>query len=257
MMHPFSSLRWRSRQSLVYVGFVLWLMLLGSTIYLFMMFAFGPHNQPQNVRLELPPRVNNPPPNKQIDVVHDLSRHESAETFINLLQHERAKAVTINNDPNHKRIVDNNQAILIVGGTDGSGTRKIVQVLEYLGTNMVVDDMGTYDIHAEIVKGWPKIVTPVIEITKSLHYDINDIPGTVRNNTTKSLHILLKETEDKIANKSLPVPENISAKKYSLVSKPQFLWRCSHFGSTSSPRSNSYILSAMVAILHFQKTLDR
>ncbi len=218
-----ASPRWCSKQNLIFLGLALWLLLLGSTIYLFKMFAFGPHNQHKNVRPALPTRVKpqqygpaksqqnvsaKPQSNEQIDVMN-IKR---AETNINLLLHERAKAVTTDDDPNYKRVVDKDQAVLIVGGTDGSGTRKVVQVLEYLGTNMVVDDMGTYDIHAEIVKGWPKIVTPVLDITKSLHYDIYDIPDAVRHSTIESLQILLEETEGKITNKTLPIPKYISAK---------------------------------------------
>ena len=44
---------------------------------------------------------------------------------------------------------------LAVGGSDGSGTRSVVALLEDLGVNMVVDDRGTNDVHADEMGGWP------------------------------------------------------------------------------------------------------
>lgn len=66
---------------------------------------------------------------------------------------------------------NDSQAVLVVGGTDGSGTRRVVQVLTELGVTMVSEDPETYDIHADIIGGWPPIVKPVISATKSLLYD--------------------------------------------------------------------------------------
>ena len=50
---------------------------------------------------------------------------------------------------------------LMVGGSDGSGTRSVVALLEKLGVNMVVDDRGTNDVHADEMGGWPPVVSPV------------------------------------------------------------------------------------------------
>lgn len=57
-------------------------------------------------------------------------------------------------------------SILAVGGTDGSGTRRVVWLLTMLGVTMVSEDQQTYDIHADVVGGWPKIVSPVVKVHK-------------------------------------------------------------------------------------------
>ena len=49
---------------------------------------------------------------------------------------------------------------------DGSGTRRVVQILTQLGVTMVSEDPETYDIHGDIVGGWPHVVTPVLEVEK-------------------------------------------------------------------------------------------
>lgn len=52
--------------------------------------------------------------------------------------------------------------LLMVGGTDGSGTRSVVDLLENLGVMMAVDDEGTMDVHGEEMQGgWPPIVKKV------------------------------------------------------------------------------------------------
>lgn len=59
------------------------------------------------------------------------------------------------------------KSMLIVGGSDGSGTRAVVEVLRGLGTMVVSDDPETFDVHAaEIVNslsgrtstGWPSLI---------------------------------------------------------------------------------------------------
>ena len=47
---------------------------------------------------------------------------------------------------------------------DGSGTRRVVQILSQLGVLMVSEDPETYDIHADIVGGWPRVVLPVLSV---------------------------------------------------------------------------------------------
>lgn len=68
---------------------------------------------------------------------------------------------------------------LIVGGSDGSGTRAFVQVLEQLGVPMLVEDRGTMDVHArEIMNGagWPALVSKVLNATRSATYDLEGLP---------------------------------------------------------------------------------
>ena len=52
--------------------------------------------------------------------------------------------------------------VLLVGGSDGSGTRSFVDLLLSLGVAMSVDDAGTMDVHGwEMEGGWPPIVKQV------------------------------------------------------------------------------------------------
>lgn len=67
-------------------------------------------------------------------------------------QHVFPPPVTLTTTNNFSRT----PAVLIVGGTDGSGTRRVVQILTELGVKMVSEDPETYDIHADLVGGWPK-----------------------------------------------------------------------------------------------------
>ena len=85
------------------------------------------------------------------------------------------------------------KAVLLVGGTDGSGTRRVVQILSQLGTPMVSEDPETYDIHADIVEGWPKVVKPVITASKSLHYDPSQLPDPLRTHTQQAISSILSK----------------------------------------------------------------
>jgi hypothetical protein len=53
---------------------------------------------------------------------------------------------------------------MVIGGTDGSGTRRVVQLLTKLGVSIVSEDPETYDLHADLVGGWPSVVTPVLTV---------------------------------------------------------------------------------------------
>jgi hypothetical protein len=82
---------------------------------------------------------------------------------------------------------------LVVGGTDGSGTRRVVEVLTQLGVPMVSEDPETYDIHADIVGGWPKIVDPVIAESHGLMYDPSTLSASVRKETTTRITRVLEQ----------------------------------------------------------------
>ncbi len=75
--------------------------------------------------------------------------------------------------------------ILVVGGTDGSGTRAFVDTLKSLGVLIVADDPHTFDIHASIMfkkLGWPQLILTVLEATKgSLDYQWSSLPGNTRS----------------------------------------------------------------------------
>eukprot|EP00607_Mallomonas_marina_P001239 CAMPEP_0182435936 /NCGR_PEP_ID=MMETSP1167-20130531/78503_1 /TAXON_ID=2988 /ORGANISM="Mallomonas Sp, Strain CCMP3275" /LENGTH=574 /DNA_ID=CAMNT_0024627517 /DNA_START=105 /DNA_END=1826 /DNA_ORIENTATION=+ len=88
------------------------------------------------------------------------------------------------------------ESVLVVGGTDGSGTRRVVQVLTLLGVRMVSEDPQTYDIHADIAGGWPNIVTPVLQTTHKLLYSAASMPTDVANNTVRKLRQLVRKARE-------------------------------------------------------------
>ena len=114
------------------------------------------------------------------------------------------------------------QSVLVVGGTDGSGTRRVVQILTQLGVTMVSEDPETYDIHADAVGGWPPVVGPIIEQTKTLAYDPSMLPQPLQAKMKDALGKLLEIAEgDSVKPTSyvlakggaLPRPKGISVSR--------------------------------------------
>ena len=63
--------------------------------------------------------------------------------------------------------------ILVIGGTDGSGTRAFVDTIKDLGAVIVADDPVTFDVHAAELfrkQGWPAFVNTVLKETHSANY---------------------------------------------------------------------------------------
>ena len=75
------------------------------------------------------------------------------------------------------------RAMLVVCGTDGSGTRKVVQTLADMGVLVVSEDPETYDIHGDLMGGWPVVVKPVIQNVKTLNYWPEDAAGENNRNS--------------------------------------------------------------------------
>lgn len=110
---------------------------------------------------------------------------------------------------------------MIVGGTDGSGTRRVVQILTELGVKMVSEDPETYDIHADLVGGWPKIVSPVLSVTHGVNYQPTALAQRVHDHISQEVRRLLHQVEldstkppsNKLAvGGVLPKPPHIQAK---------------------------------------------
>lgn len=87
-------------------------------------------------------------------------------------------------------------SVLVVGGTDGSGTRRVVQLLTMLGARFVSEDPETFDIHADVVGGWPAIVSPVLDHTHSVIYDPTAFPESLRNAITTKISNMLNKAKD-------------------------------------------------------------
>ena len=78
-----------------------------------------------------------------------------------------------------------NLPLLVIGGSDGSGTRAVVDPLQqHLGVIAVSDDARTFDVEAtELMQGqgWPGVVNMVLNETHSARYDYDDLSSSARN----------------------------------------------------------------------------
>jgi hypothetical protein len=95
-------------------------------------------------------------------------------------------------------------AILILGGSDGSGTRSFVQHLIQLGIPMIYDDEITMDVHGRSMSegdGWPQIVRMVLDSVHSANYNVSSLPDTVKEIALFHLNNLKKELTRKFENR--------------------------------------------------------
>jgi hypothetical protein len=124
-----------------------------------------------------------------------------------------------NNDP---------PAILIIGGTDGSGTRAFCSALKNLGVDMVVDDIHTMDVEASQLfekRGWPGLVKFVLNETQgSAAYTWDDLSPkaqTVLQHEVKSFgkHLNLAHQNMKHKNKKVKGLEAAFADRISFAIK--------------------------------------
>jgi hypothetical protein len=87
-------------------------------------------------------------------------------------------------------------AILILGGSDGSGTRSFVQHLIQLGIPMIYDDEITMDVNGRSMAdgdGWPQIVRMVLDSVHSANYNGSSLPDNVKEIALFHLTKLKKE----------------------------------------------------------------
>eukprot|EP00903_Cladosiphon_okamuranus_P010033 g9515.t1 len=107
---------------------------------------------------------------------------------------------------------------LIVGGTDGSGTRGVVALLQRLKVPMVVEDKGTMDVHGSpyMVKGgWPVVVRPVIEWARGAGYEPKDAPEQLRRKTFEALRNLRAQMQESSRRLRSPSKGEAKAKRVS------------------------------------------
>ncbi len=86
--------------------------------------------------------------------------------------------------------------LLIIGGSDGSGTRAFVDVLGHLHVPMLVDDKATLDIHAPCFyhgDGWPHIVNRVMNETHSARYEFSDLSQSLQDELHEQMRICFRE----------------------------------------------------------------
>ena len=81
--------------------------------------------------------------------------------------------------------------ILIVGGSDGSGTRAFVDMLGRLGVPILVDDPETLDIHAKVLyhgQGWPPLANRVLNATHSANYKFRELPTDLQTEVLEQMN---------------------------------------------------------------------
>lgn len=85
--------------------------------------------------------------------------------------------------------------VLVIGGTDGSGTRAFVDTIKSLGVPILGDDPHTFDIHASCMfakKGWPGLINTVLEATHSADYEWEDLSPTTQVIVEREFRRLLR-----------------------------------------------------------------
>ena len=90
--------------------------------------------------------------------------------------------------------------ILLVGGSDGSGTRGVVDVLmNELYVDFIVEDRTTLDVHGQQMfsgEGWPKLVTTTLQATNgSLLYDYKTLPSETKTVINDNVHKLIQSLQ--------------------------------------------------------------
>lgn len=87
---------------------------------------------------------------------------------------------------------------LIIGGSDGSGTRAFAKTMLQLGVPMRVDDKDTLDVHGAVMydgQGWPPLAKSILNVTHSANYELSDLPQTTKESVTHEMQ-LLKDSFD-------------------------------------------------------------
>ena len=99
-----------------------------------------------------------------------------------------------------------NLPVLVVGGTDGSGTRAVTAMLQTMGVPVVSDDPVTLDVHAAEIfcgQGWPALVELVLSYTNNHdgsccgNYEWGDLPQEVQELLEREITTLLDTWETK------------------------------------------------------------
>ena len=113
--------------------------------------------------------------------------------------------------------------LVVVGGTDGSGTRGAVALLERLGLPMVYDDLGSFDVHAAEIGGWPAVVDPLLRGATQAASDRNQTPRVCSH-----AHHFPPKPRDLAAEVSSRAHGLLSTFLHSIVSKHNSTMRSPH-----------------------------
>ena len=140
--------------------------------------------------------------------------------------------------------------ILIIGGTDGSGTRAVVDALRKLGTPIVSDDPSTFDVHGKEMfrgQGWPALVELILSHTHgSGNFEWDDLPSKVQHTVVGEITILLKCWDKRYQNMmeivDLQRVQHPGMEHFPLFSGPQIF-------AKQRPTKVKYAIKAPVSML--------
>lgn len=118
---------------------------------------------------------------------------------------------------NNNNNSDEQPTVLIVGGTDGSGTRSFVEMLSLLGVDMVHEDDSQFDVHASFLqrgRGWPAVVQKVFKELKTVNYEVTQLSKETRTRLLidlKRLKVdLTRQPRRRAYQRAVPVKANVT-----------------------------------------------
>jgi hypothetical protein len=95
---------------------------------------------------------------------------------------------------------------LIIGGSDGSGTRAFADIVKQLGVMVVADDKETFDLHAASLfkgQGWPVLVNQILAVTHSGNYQWSDLPAALQRILTPEVDHLVQTIARRCSQQTL------------------------------------------------------
>lgn len=109
-------------------------------------------------------------------------------------QHRRQSTVKRANILPHDEVTNSQRerlpATLVIGGSDGSGTRSFADAMRNLGVPMKTDLRSNLDIQSGEIfngQGFPPLVNLILKDTRSVNYEVEDL-------TNETRRVALKET---------------------------------------------------------------
>jgi len=88
---------------------------------------------------------------------------------------------------------------LIIGGSDGSGTRAFARYMLQLGVPMRIDDKESLDVHGAIMfagQGWPPLAKAILNATHSANYNLSDLPADTLSTVKQEMQRLKDSFDD-------------------------------------------------------------
>lgn len=131
--------------------------------------------------------------------------------------HQRGSAVSAVHDGSLRKVVleipdEYKGPTLVIGGSDGSGTRAVVDFVRRLGVPMRFDDKESFDVHGAVMfhgGGWPPLGNLILNATHSANYELDDLSNETRTTATKQL-LKLKSQVDAFQSRFYNNLPNIS-----------------------------------------------